>query len=357
MTEIDGPDEVREGEQLDEASLREWLEANLEEFGEGLELRQFRSGHSNLTYQVADGEGREYVLRRPPHGVHVESGHDMSREWRVLEALDGIYEKVPSPVAYCDDADVIGAPFYLMERVRGVVLRGGSPDVEELDAGTMEALSETFVDEFAAIHGIDYEEAGLGEFGRPEGYVERQIEGWTERYRNSETDEIEAMETAGEWLKSNVPDDPGRAALIHNDFRYDNFVLDPKDLTSVIAVLDWEMATVGDPLMDLGTSLAYWIRPDDPETLKALDLTPTTMEGNFSRRELVDRYERVTGYDCSNVLFYYVYGLYKVAVIAQQIYYRYDQGRTDDPRFEMFIHAVRALAESAERALREESIE
>jgi aminoglycoside phosphotransferase (APT) family kinase protein len=357
MTDIDEPSEVREGEQLDEASLHEWLAANVEGFDETLEIRQFRSGHSNLTYQISDGSGTAYVLRRPPHGVHVESGHDMSREWRVLEALDGNYDKIPTPIAYCDDADVIGAPFYLMERVRGIVLRGGSPDVEGLDAETMGELSETFVSEFATIHELDYEAAGLGEFGRPEGYVARQIDGWTERYRKSETDEIEAMDAAGEWLKSNEPEDPGRAGLIHNDFRYDNFVLDPDDLTSVVAVLDWEMATIGDPLMDLGTSLAYWVRPDDPGSLKALDLTPTTMEGNDSRRELVNRYEEVTGYDCSNILFYYVYGLYKVAVIAQQIYYRYEQGHTDDPRFEMFIHAVRALAKSAERAIDERTIE
>ncbi|MFB6263733.1 MAG: phosphotransferase family protein [Bradymonadaceae bacterium] len=357
MTQIDRPDEVREGEELDEESLEAWLRANVDDFDGPIELQQFRSGHSNLTYSVSDGRGTEYVLRRPPIGAHVDSGHDMSREWRVLTALEGVYDKVPRPIARCEDADVVGAPFYLMERVRGVVLRGNDPEVEGLDEPTMEALSETFVQEFADIHAVDWREAGLEDFGRPEGYLERQIEVWIERYRKSQTDEIEGMETAGEWLREEMPDDPGRAALIHNDFRYDNFVLDPDDLTSVVAVLDWEMATVGDPLMDLGTSLAYWFRPGDPDILRALDLSPTTRPGNFSRRELVDRYEAVTGRDCSNILFHYVYGLYKVAVIIQQIYYRWDEGMTDDPRFEMFIHAVRAFADAAETAIGEESIE
>ncbi|MFB6352352.1 MAG: phosphotransferase family protein, partial [Bradymonadaceae bacterium] len=246
-------------------------------------------------------------------------------------ALDGHYDKIPTPLGYCDDEAVIGAPFYVMSRVRGVILRGSSPDVEGLDASTMEELSVTLVREVAAIHDLDWEAIGLESFGKPEGYVERQVEGWIDRYHKSQTDEIGGMARAADWLRDHMPEEKD-ASLIHNDFKYDNLVLDPDDLTEVVAVLDWEMATVGDPLMDLGT------------------------EGNYTRREVVDRYEAITGRDCSDILFYYVYGLYKVAVIGQQIYYRYEQGHTDDPRFGMLIHAVKALADVAERAIEEETL-
>lgn len=357
MTEIDRAESVREGEALDEGRLGDWLVEHVGEFeGSEPEVRQFRAGHSNLTYLLVDESGAEYVLRRPPHGAHVESGHDMSREWQVLEALEGVYEKVPRPLARCDDDSVIGAPFYVMERVRGVILRGGSPDVEGLGAETMGELSEAFVREFVELHDFEYERAGLEGFGRPDGYVDRQIDGWIRRYRDSQTDEIDGMSTASTWLREHKPESSG-ASLIHNDFKFDNFVLDPDDLTSVVAVLDWEMATIGDPLMDLGTSLAYWVEPDDSEVLKSLDVSPTAAPGTYSRREVVERYEEESGRDCSEILFYYVYGLYKVAVIGQQIYYRYDQGHTDDPRFGMLIHAVRALADEAERAIRDESID
>ncbi len=350
MREIDQPTDVRDGEELEVEPLGEWLEANVPGFKPPVTVEQFPSGHSNLTYCIAGAGGGEFVLRRPPHGVHVETGHDMSREWRVLRALEGHYEKIPEPIAFCDDASVIGAPFYVMSRVRGVILRGSDPDVAGLDAETMEQLSETFVREFVDIHALDVDEIGLADFGRPDGYVERQVDGWIERYHGSQTDEIPEMETAAEWLRAEMPAEQD-AGVIHNDFKYDNLVLDPEDLTEVRAVLDWEMATIGDPLMDLGTSLAYWIEPDDPEILKQLDLTPTVLEGNYTRRQVVDRYEKLSGRDCSEMLFYYVYGLYKVAVIGQQIYYRYEQGHTDDPRFGMLIHAVKAIAGAADRAI------
>lgn len=353
MSDIDKPTDVRE--EIDDEALGAWMAGNVDGFAGPAEVKQFPSGHSNLTYFVGDADGDEYVVRRPPHGVHVESGHDMSREWNVLQALDGHYDKIPSPLAYCDDESVIGAPFYVMERVEGVILRGSSPDVDGLDASTMEALSETFVREFGEIHDLDWRAIGLEDFGKPDGYVERQVEGWIDRYHQSQTDEIGGMARAADWLREHMPEQKD-ASLIHNDFKYDNMVLNPDDLTEVVAVLDWEMATVGDPLMDLGTSLAYWFEPGDPEIVKQLDLTATVLEGNYTRREVVDRYEEVTGRDCSDILFYYVYGLYKVAVIGQQIYYRYEQGHTDDPRFGMLIHAVKALAKVADSAIERESL-
>lgn len=357
MTErLDEPTDVREGEGLDQAALQAWLADHVPDLSGDLEVLQFPSGHSNLTYMIRVGD-REYVLRRPPHGAHVKSGHDMSREWRVLSALDGIYEAAPRPVAFCEDDDVLGAPFYLMERVEGVILRGGDPDVPGLDEQVMRGLSESFVEELATIHGLDWREAGLEDFGRPEGYVDRQISGWIDRYGKSRTDEIDEMDSAAAWLRDNKPDGESGAGLIHNDYKYDNLVLDPADYAEIRAVLDWEMATVGDPLMDLGTTLAYWVEADDPPVLHQLQFGPTTRPGNFTRRELVDYYAEVSGRDVSDILFYYVYGLYKVAVIGQQIYWRFDQGHTDDPRFGMLIHAVRALAQTAQRAIDRGSID
>lgn len=347
---IDRPGQIRAGEELDVASLRAWLDATLDDVDpSSLSVRQFRSGHSNLTYALKLGDGTEYVLRRPPHGVHVETGHDMSREWRVLSALHPVWSKVPEPIAYCEDDSVVGAPFYLMERVRGVILRANDPERDDLDATTMREASRMLVDTLVEIHNVDLEEAGLSDFGRPDGYVERQVEGWIERYEASKTDDIEAMDRVAERLREQRP--PGLASveptLIHNDYKYDNLVLNPDDLSDVRAVLDWEMATVGNPWMDLGTTLAYWIEPDDPEVLKQLDLGPTLLAGNLSREEIVDRYATRTGRDQRFAPYCTMFGMYKVAVIGQQLYYRFEQGHTEDPRLGQLIHAVRALARRA----------
>lgn len=359
---IDEPRDVREGEELDTQALSAWMAEEAPEFAGEIRVKQFPSGHSNLTYMLEVG-GREVVLRRPPFGAEkIAKGHDMSREYTVLSHLEPVFDKIPSPIAYCDDAEVIGAPFYLMERVEGIILRGARPDVDGLDEAAMRGLSEAFVDTLAEVHAIDLDEAGLSDFGKPEGYVERQVTGWIGRYQRAKTDDIADMDRAGEWLEAHMPAEARGsgeigAAVIHNDFKYDNLVLDPDELTRVRAILDWEMATVGDPLMDLGTSLAYWVEPDDPDVVKALSFGPTTLPGNFTRRELVDRYADKTGLPVDDIVFYFVYGLYKVAVIGQQIYYRFKAGDTDDPRFGMLIHAVKALADVATRAIDEGRIE
>ncbi len=352
---IDAPTSVRDGEELPADALRQWFAEEAPQLDGSITVEQFPSGHSNLTYLLRIDDD-EYVLRRPPFGAEkIAKGHDMSREWTILSALKGHFPQIPSPIAYCEDADVIGAPFYVMERVRGVILRSANPAVEGLDEETMRGLSEAFVDTLVDIHSLDYEECGLADFGRPKGYVERQVHGWTKRYRRARTDDIPDMEATAKWLARKMPSEVG-ASVIHNDFKYDNFVLDPADLTRVRAVLDWEMATVGDPLMDLGTALAYWVEPDDPQVFHALDFGPTAKAGSFTRRQLVDRYCGATNRDPENILFYYVFGLFKVAVIGQQIYFRYTEGDTDDPRFAMLIHAVRALAERAQEAIDQDSI-
>ncbi len=345
-TTIDSPADVRRGEDLDVDALAAYLSAEIDGFEPPLELRQFPSGYSNLTYFLRSGDGREFVLRRPPFGANVKSGHDMQREYRVLSALHPVFDRAPRPYLYTDDESIIGAPFYVMERVRGVILRGAAPNVPQFqDPDVVRASCEALVDTLVDIHAVDLDEAGLTDFGRPDGYVRRQIEGWTRRWKKAKTEEVAEVERAAEWLAANMPpDQPG--ALIHNDYKYDNVVYAPDDLSRIIAVLDWEMTTVGDPLIDLGTSLAYWIEEGDNPALQAV-AGPTAVPGNLNRREVVERYADRSGRDVDDIVFYYVYGLFKLAGIGQQIYYRYEHGHTDDERFAGLIYLVRACGERA----------
>ena len=348
----DAPRAVRAGEELDTAALATFLVRAVpgweEVRADSMDVAQFGAGFSNLTYLVR-ADGRELVLRRPPRGVGPGSAHDVLREYRLLAALRPTYARVPRMLAACDDPQLLGAPFYVMERVRGVILRG-APGEASLAATTMRGLAERFVDEMAALHALDWRAAGLAELGRPEGYVERQVEGWSRRWLASRTGDVATIDAAAAWLAAHRPTERG-AALIHNDFKYDNLVLDPSDLTRVVAVLDWEMATLGDPLMDLGTSLGYWADADDPPALRALGLGLTAAPGSLSRAELVERYARITGRDVSGALFYYVFGLFKLAVVAQQIYARYVRGLTRDPRFASLDASVSALGRMADRAV------
>ena len=354
---LDNPRSVRPGEELDAAKLAAFLGPRLNLTGP-LAIQQFPSGHSNLTYLLTSGEeegkgAREWVLRRPPFGSKVKTAHDMGREHRILSRLHEVYPRAPRALLHCDDLTVIGAPFFVMERVRGVVLRGTRPPKGlEIPVATMRAISEAAIDNLADLHAIDPRAANLGDLGHGEGYVERQVRGWTERYRAARTDDIPEVERAADWLAAHLPRESG-AALVHNDYKYDNLVLDAADLAQVRAVLDWEMATVGDPLMDLGTTLGYWIDPDDPEDMRLLPLGPTLLPGNLSRREVVGRYGARTGraFPADAALFYYVYGVFKVIGIAQQIYARYARGLTKDERFAGMILAVAVLGRQAVRAI------
>jgi aminoglycoside phosphotransferase (APT) family kinase protein len=337
---------VRPGEELPQEALGAWLGSILGLSGSP-EIRQFPSGYSNLTYLLRIGE-RELVLRRPPFGARIPSAHDMGREHRMLAALHPRFGKVPRPLGYCDDDSVIGAPFYVMERIRGVILR--DPRRVDLDAAAMRRVSELLVDGLAELHGLDWRTPGLAELSRPDGYAGRQVRGWSERYARARTDTLEGVEEAAAWLAENVPRESG-ASLVHNDYKYDNLVFDP-ELTRIAAVLDWEMATIGEPLMDLGTTLAYWLDRDDPEPLRATGLLGLTARpGNLSRAEIVERYARATGRDISNIVFYYAFGLFKVAVIVQQIYARYRKGLTRDPRFAGLVQVASACGEQARLAI------
>jgi aminoglycoside phosphotransferase (APT) family kinase protein len=346
---------VRDGEQLDGSKLLSYLRAGMPDLDGQLEVEQFPAGFSNLTYLVRVGE-REFVLRRPPFGTKVKTAHDMGREFLILTRLHPVYPKVPRPLLYCDDTSVLGAPFYLMERVKGVILRARLPVGFAFSSEVMRSLSESFIENLVEIHGVDYRAAGLGELGRPEGYVSRQIEGWTKRYYNARTEDVPEVEKLAAWLAQHTPADSGRS-LIHNDYKYDNVVFAPDDLSRVIAVLDWEMATVGDPLMDLGTTLGYWVDADDPEEWQRFGFGLTTLHGNLRRRDLLDYYSRLSGRDVHDVVFYFAYGLLKTAGIVQQIYYRYRQGLTTDARFSNLNLLVRACGKLAQRAIEKNRID
>jgi aminoglycoside phosphotransferase (APT) family kinase protein len=271
----------------------------------------------------------------------------MEREYTVLKALKPVYAKVPNPVLYCADVSVMGAPFYIMERVRGIILRNQPPKEIALYPSTMENLSKKLIDNLVTIHAIDVNNPEIASIGKPEGYVQRQVEGWTKRYRNSQTDDIPEMERVATWLAANRPPEQ-YTSLIHNDYKYDNVVFD-SDLYQILAVLDWEMATLGDPLMDLGTTLGYWIEPGDPKPLHMFGLT--TLPGNLNRQQIAERYAQKSGREINNVVFYYAFGLFKIGVIVQQIYFRYKKGFTQDQRFAQLIHVLQACAQMADKAI------
>lgn len=345
---LDGTAQVRAGEELDGAALEAYLHARIPDLSGSLVIEQFPKGHSNLTYLLRVGS-RELVLRRPPFGSKVKSAHDMGREFRVLSGLQGVYPAAPRPLLFCDEPSVLGADFYVMERIAGVIFRGDRPDDVDLPPAMVRAICFGLIDNLADLHLLDWEKAGLGALRKDGSYAERQVSGWIKRYEGSKTDDIPEMTRTGAWLAGRIPADSG-AALVHNDYKFDNVVLDPDDLTRIRGVLDWEMATIGDPLMDLGTALGYWNEKGDA-AFGTTQCFLTTMEGAPTRRELAARYAERTGADISNMNYYYVFALYKLAVILQQIYYRYHQGLTRDERFAPLIHLVRVLAENAERAI------
>jgi len=320
-----------------------------EHFGQSgpVSVEQYPSGHSNLTYLVRVGS-RELVLRRPPFGSKVKSAHDMAREYRVLSKLHTAYPVAPRALVYCDDLSVLHAPFYLMEPIRGIIVRRDPPAGVPFPPKTARRLSEAFVDNLAHLHRLDYTAVGLADLGKPHGYLERQVKGWIERYHNSKTHNLPEVERISAWLIARMPAGHG-TALIHNDYKYDNLVLDPSDPTKIVGVLDWEMCTLGDPLTDLGTALAYWTDPTDSEDLLEIRSAPTTQPGTLTRAQLVERYAAASTCDISDMNFYLTFSRFKVAVIIQQIYYRYAQGLTQDERFAALPNRIHTLLRASWR--------
>jgi aminoglycoside phosphotransferase (APT) family kinase protein len=359
--DLDRARPVRAGQELDAGALADFLAAEVPAFASAsagtVAIEQFGGGYSNLTYLLRGGEGAdapELVLRKAPLGAPGGVAHDMEREYRILRGLHPVYGRVPRPLAFCGDPAVPGAPFYVMERVRGVILRGRPDEVAALSQADARGLSETLVDALADIHQVDWRGAGLADLDRGPGYAARQITGWIKRYHAARTDDVPPLERAIAWLEARVAAGaPGHGpSLVHNDFKFDNLVLDAADPSRILAVLDWEMATIGDPLLDLGTTLGYWVQADDPEELRRL--VPPTMSshpGSLRRAEVVARYEARTGIAIPDPVLLYVYGLVKVAGIAQQIYARHLAGKAPDPRFAALGHVVRGLGNAAAAAI------
>jgi aminoglycoside phosphotransferase (APT) family kinase protein len=338
---------VRGGEGFDAKTVENLLRRNIEDLPEGeLTVRQFPSGASNLTYLLEVGSW-EGVLRRPPLGPVPPKAHDMGRESSILGKLNASYPLAPMPYFFCDDEGIIGAPFYVMERREGVVIDDSWPEGITPDDGLRAGISRTIIDTLVQLHAVDVEGAGLGSLGRPEGFLERQANAWVSRYEEAKTDEIREVGPLTSWLLRDIPESP-EPTIIHNDYKLNNLVLDPDDLTTVRAVLDWEMATVGDPLFDLAVSLSYWAEPGDPDDLKAVMPTVTSEGGFMSRAELVELYAQRSGRDLSRMHWYVVFGYFKLAVILQQIFARWKRGQTEDERFGSFGRGVRTLVLHAE---------
>ena len=332
--------EVREGEDFDLDAVGRHMRENIEGLPDGdLEVWQFPSGASNLTYLVKIGDW-EGVLRRPPLGPLPPKAHDMGRESKLLKKLHEAFPLAPKPYFFCEDESIVGAPFYVMERREGVIVDASFPEGVEPTDELRRGISRMVVDTFVELHAVDWQKAGLGELGRPEGFLERQVKGWIGRYDKAKTEEIEEVEPLTEWISRDIPESQP-ATIVHNDYKLNNLLLNPEDLTEVRAVLDWEMTTIGDPLFDLAVSLSYWVEAGDSQELKEVLPTVASTPGFMTRREFIDRYAEQSGRDLSNIHWYVVFGYFKLAVILQQIYARWHSGQTKDERFADFDERVR----------------
>jgi aminoglycoside phosphotransferase (APT) family kinase protein len=338
MTDVKDTTAVRASEELDWRALEAYALPRLSEVCHDdfdacapMAVEQFPGGHSNLTYLLRFGS-REFVMRRPPFGPVAPRAHDMAREFHILRLLHPVFPLAPRPLLLCEDASVIGATFYIMERRRGLVVRSDEPP--ELAGRPLERrrASTALADALAELHAVDVAAHGLDSVGKPAGFVERQVRGWAERWRRSQTDEVAEMDALVDWITERLPPDPARPVMVHGDYKLDNVMLDARDVGRVVGVFDWEMSAIGDPLVDLGILLGYWVHTatgSRRDTISAV----TDREGWFTREELIERYGSQTGFDLSRLPFYEVFAVFKLAVIVQQIFFRYRSGQTDDPRF------------------------
>lgn len=338
--------DIRPGEQLDWEKVEQYLRMHIPGIAAGTrEVRQFPSGASNLTYLIRLGEW-EGVLRRPPLGPIAPKAHDMQRESGLLERIHPFFPLAPRPYLFCSDLEIIGAPFYVMERRKGVVVNDTFPPGTEVTPELGRRLSETVVDTLVGIHAVDWQAAGLAVYGHPTGFLERQVKGWIERYQRARTEDSPDVTWLTGWIMEHIPVSPA-PALIHNDFKLNNMLMDIHDPARPVAVVDWEMATIGDPLFDLGVSLCYWVQADDPLELRAVLPTVTHLPGFLSRAEFMQRYASKSGRDLSSLDFYLTFAYFKLSVILQQIYIRWVRGQTRDPRFAAFGARVRTLVDHA----------
>ncbi|MEO8608632.1 MAG: phosphotransferase family protein [Chloroflexota bacterium] len=337
---------VRPDEHFDEAHLAHYLQDKLEGATTPLTVKQFGGGAANLTYLLDYGT-HEYVLRRPPLGPVAPSSHDMAREYRVLSVLYQAFSLAPRAFVFCDDSSVIGAPFFVMERKQGLVVRRSIPAEYANVADSPRRMSEALVDALAAFHAVDYHALGLESLGKPAGFIERQVEGWYGRWHNARTHILPQMETVYGWLRENVPP-AGAPTLVHNDYKLDNVMLAADNPGKLIAIFDWDMCTLGDPLADLGALLTYWTEPEDAPYLQMTAMMPVGDARFMTRAEMVARYAEKSGRDVSHIRFYHALGLYRLVVICAQIYVRFERGQTKDARFEAFGQMIPLLAQAAQ---------
>lgn len=340
---LDQAGKIRDENVFDPAVILPFLREHIAGLDGAATLQQFAGGASNITYLLKVGE-REMILRRPPAGTKAKSAHDMGREFRILQRLSPHFP-CPRPLVFCQDESLIGSEFYVMEKIAGIILRKDLPAGIAYTPEQARRLCLNLLDTQIQLHTLDYERLGLADMGKPQGYVERQVRGWNERYIKARTDDVPMAQDIMAWLDAKQPADSPKPGIIHNDYRFDNVVLSPSDNLSIIGVLDWEMATLGDPLMDLGSSLAYWVQKSDSGLMQSLKMQPSTLPGMLTREEIVAYYGEKTGREINNLDFYYVFGLFRLAVIAQQIYYRWKHGQTNNPRFQAFGMFVKVLCD------------
>ncbi|UII56801.1 phosphotransferase family protein [Cytobacillus spongiae] len=340
---------VRKGEELHVNALEGFLKENIVDFpNEPLEVLQFSAGHSNLTYELKAGDWNA-VLRRPPLGPVAPKAHDMEREYQILSEVYPYYSVAPKPILYSDNLSIVSSPFLLMERKKGIVLDTDFPEGIKVTQKLCRQLSEKMVDQLVSLHQVDYRQTGLVDISKPQGFMERQVHGWIKRYDRAETDHIPQVDRLKKWLIDHIPV-YADATIIHYDYKLNNAMF-TEDLDEMVGLFDWEMSTVGDPLADLGAAMSYWTQSDDPPLLKnGLGKPPVTvLDGFMSRTEFIEAYARKSGRDVSNINFYVTFAYFKLAVICQQIYYRYQKGQTNDSRFSQFNHFVRSLITQGEQ--------
>ncbi len=351
---LDQATTVRVGEELDFDKLAAFLHGQNPGFNGTPEIAQFAGGASNLTYLLHYPQ-IDVILRRPPFGHRAKSAHDMLREAAIMRALKPVYPYVPNVIATCQDEHIMGCDFYVMERLHGIIPRKNLPKELVLSPNETRQLCLNVIDKLIELHQIDYQSAGLASLVKGAGYVARQMQGWSESYRQAKTEDVGDFEDVIQWLQAHMPASDAATCLIHNDFRFDNVVLNPSKPSEVIGVLDWEMATLGDPLMDLGNTLAYWVQADDDAVFQSVRRQPTHLPGMLTRQEVIAYYAQKTGHAVDHFDFYAIFGLFRLAVIVQQIYYRFFHQQTSNPAFADFGKLSLYLEQRCLRLIKETS--